>query len=104
MVKAAGEIDLVGGFTALWSNLPNAAAIADVLSMVAVVIVLVTVVPWLWQRRKGGLSGMGGFPWVGVIVAAFLAGPSVVFPVLLGLLGLVINVGISGLNYIIGMF
>jgi hypothetical protein len=101
---ASGGIDLVGGFTTLWNNLPNSTSIAVVLSMIAVIIILVTVVPWLWQRRKGGLSGMGGFPWVGVVVAALLAGPAVVFPVLLGIFSLIINLGISGINYVIGLF
>ena len=101
---SSGGIDLVSGFNTLWNNLPNSGPIGIILAAVGALIIVLTVLPWLWQRRKGGASGLGGFPWMAVVIAALLAGPKVVFPVLLGVLGLVINVFIGALNYIIGLF
>lgn len=98
------NVDFVGGFSTLWSALPNSATIGTVLAAIGVLIVIITVLPWLWQRRKGGLQGMNGFPWIAVVIAGICAGPQVVFPILLGLLGLVVNLLVAAAQFTIGLF
>ena len=96
-------IDLESGFQTFWSAIPNSAGVATVLTAIGVLIILFTVVPWIWQRRKGGFQGMQGFPWMGVVFAAVLAGPQVVIPLLLRVLSLLTNLLIQLANYILSV-
>lgn len=95
---------LVSGWNDLMDLLGNGGqAIFTIAAVIGVVVLLASVLGWLWQRRKGSVS-VGGFPWMAVIVGAVLAGPKVVIPVLLGIGDALIGLGKIVLEWITGQF
>lgn len=99
-----GEVDLAEGFNRLWDAIPNSGQVSVVMSIIAVIIVIITVVPWLWQRRKGGMNGFSGFPWIAVVIAGILAGPQLVFPLILNILSVILNLFVMAVDYILSLF
>ena len=95
-------VDFVTGWTSLWAMAPK--GLGTALATIGVAIVVWFVISWAWQKRKGGQGGLGGFPWMAVLIGSLLAGPAVVFPALLGLLGAVVNMGIAAINFFVAMF
>lgn len=95
---------LVDGFDKLWSLLgPSAGAIGTILAVVGVGVLVIAILGWAWQRRKGAVS-IGGFPWMAVIIGAVMAGPKVLFPVILGIGDALINVVKLVVTWVTGQF
>lgn len=96
-------VDLTTGWNSLWSLAP--AGLGTAMATVGVAILVIYVVMWAWKKRQGGQGGgMQGFPWMAVLIAAMLAGPSVVFPALLGLISAVINMFIAAVTFFVHLF
>jgi len=93
------QLDWVGGWNRLISAFPS--GVLTALSVIGVAILVIAIIAWLWQRRKGGGGGMSGFPWIAVILAAALAGPQLVIPALIGVLQFIINFVIAIVNSVV---
>lgn len=93
------NLNWVAGWNKLVAVIP--ANVLTFLTVLGVIILVLSVVIWLWQRRKGGGAGMQGFPWIAVVLAAALAGPQVVIPALIGVLQFIVGFIITIVNAVV---
>lgn len=90
------QINLKGGWAAVWAVVDKAApGLSALMLSVGVILVVFALGKWLWDKRKGGGGNSSALMWTAIVGAA-LAGPTVIFPILLGLVDWVLN-GIIGL-------
>lgn len=99
-VGAATTVNLKGGWTSFWTAITAGfPTITTMMTIVGVILVVFALVKWAWDRRRGGGMAQGAQPlWGALIPGAILAAPDMLFPILLGILDLVINVVISLIN------
>lgn len=93
-------MDLVGGWDNLWNGITGSSNIGLVMAVVGVALIAFFMLKWLWQKRNG--AG-GGFPWIGVGLGAVLAGPEWLFPLLLRILQLIINIVVGIVEFAINL-
>jgi hypothetical protein len=82
--------------TDAWNNLMSVlggaqGGIVWTLAVVGAFILVWSIGSWLWQRRKGGVTA-GGFPVMAVLLGAVLMGPALLFPILFGLIDIIITI------------
>ena len=94
-VRPIANVDLTSGWNSLLSAIQGATGnLLGVLAMVGVAMIVIAILVWAYQRRKGGVSG---FPWMMVVLGAALASPAAVIPLLLTILEFIVN-------FFIGLF
>lgn len=92
-------LNWVDGWNRLIAVVPS--NVLTFMTVLGVVILVISVVIWLWQRRKGGGAGMQGFPWIAVVLAGALAGPQLVIPAIIGVLQFVVGFVITIVNSVV---
>ncbi|MCC3299473.1 hypothetical protein [Arthrobacter caoxuetaonis] len=99
-VPMASTVNLKGGWESFWTAITAGfPTITNMMTIVGVILVVFALLKWAWDRRRGGGMGQGAQPlWGALIPGAILAAPDMLFPILLGILDLVINVVISLIN------
>ncbi|KQP62877.1 hypothetical protein [Nocardioides sp. Leaf285] len=93
-----GPVQLESAFSDFWDTLVGATgfgAIEKLMSIVGVCLVVLAVLKWAWDRRRGGGMGQSGAVWGALLVGAILSAPAVLFPVFLFILDTVANGVIS---------
>lgn len=96
----ASTVNLKGGWETFWDAITAGfPTITNMMTIIGVILVVFALLKWAWDRRRGGGMGQGAQPlWGALIPGAILAAPDMLFPILLGILDLVINVVISLIN------
>lgn len=83
--------NLKDGWDAVWSAVKTGApGLSELLLSVGVVLMVFALGKWLWDKRKGGGGNSSALLWTAVVGAA-LAGPEVIFPIMLGIVDWLIN-------------
>lgn len=90
------QISLKGGWEKLWSAVSGAAGtgLTTALTVIGVALVLIAVIGYIWQRRRGGGGQSSGLIWT-LIIGAILAGPTIVMPLLLTLIDWILNMFVN---------
>lgn len=97
VVAADGSVD----FTSQWNKLISApwlSGLLSVLGVVGIAIVALSILGWVWKKRRGG-GGGSGFPIFPVIIGAILASPKFVIPVLLIILQWVATFAVQAVEW-----
>lgn len=89
-VVMAADVDFVGPWNNLLGSINGVDGILTVLAVFGVLIVVVSLVGWIWKKRRGG--GAGGFPVMAVLCGALLAAPKAVIPIVLVILQWLTNI------------
>lgn len=80
------NLNLVTAWNTLWKQLTSwAPGLGTVLAVLGLGIIAWFVVKWLWDKRRGGQGGGGGFPTMALILGLVLAGPTVTLPIVLSI-------------------
>lgn len=92
-----GRIDLTRGWDATWLSLTEGfPGLGRTLAFVGVAIVVLSLVQWAWASRRGRGQGQAARPvWGALIIGSLLTAPTVIVPLLLGVLSTLINIVIS---------
>lgn len=86
-------VNFVSSWSSIWSAISGAVGsqLTTALSIIGGLLVLMSVLKWLWDRRKGGFQGNHhNLLWT-LIIGAVLVSPNTIIPVLLTVVDLVIN-------------
>lgn len=84
-------VSLKSGWGTFWSSVSGAwAGLAATLTVIGVILVLVAVFTWIWQKRRGGGGASQGVLWT-LVLGAIFAAPAVVIPFILTIVDFVIN-------------
>lgn len=84
--------NLAGGWDTFWGSLTGAwPGLTTILNLIAVVVLVVALSKWVWQRKQGLTGGNNQGLWGSLLVAAFFALPGVFVPLALKLADLFIN-------------
>lgn len=86
------QIKLKDGWAGLWGAVEKAMGtqFTTLLSIIGVALVVFALGKWLWDKRKGGGGNSSALIWTAIVGAA-LAGPQIVFPILLTFVDWIIN-------------
>ncbi|GAB3176137.1 hypothetical protein GCM10027059_50530 [Myceligenerans halotolerans] len=101
VVWAAEPIDLDGSWSVLWGSIISASGmgrVADLVSVLGVALVVVSVIGWIWQRRRRGGGGRNAGLVVALIIGAIMAGPNVLLPRLLWIVDALVNAFVNLLD------
>lgn len=100
IVAAGDKVDLSSGWSTLWSGLTgsgNMANVMKILTAIGVVLLLGSLLGWIWGKRKGGSLASGGAGvFIVLIVGCILSAPNLLLPAVLGIIDGIGN-GIAGL-------
>lgn len=93
---AAGKINLESGWKNVWGIVKSAApGLSELLLAIGVILVVFALGKWLWDKRKSGGGDSSALMWTAIVGAA-LAGPEILFPLLLKLVDWLLN-GVLGI-------
>lgn len=83
---------LKDGWKAVWSAVTAGTGngLGTLLLSVGVILMVLALGKWLWDKRKGGGGNSSALLWTAVVGAA-LAGPEVIFPIMLGIVDWLID-------------
>ncbi|MCC3299798.1 hypothetical protein [Arthrobacter caoxuetaonis] len=93
----ADKIDLGRGWDAAWASLTDGyPGLGSTLAFVGVAVVVLSLMQWAWAARRGRAQGQAAKPvWGALIIGSLLTAPTVIVPLLLGVLSTLINIVIS---------
>jgi hypothetical protein len=100
MLANTGEIDLSGGWTTVWNAISGPlATFTTFLTAVGVIIIVMAVLKFLWDKRRGSGGGGGGqgassIGWA-IALGAVLAGPNLILPLVLEVVDIFANAAIN---------
>lgn len=99
-ILAATDINLSGSWSSFWGKFQGSiGSVMTLITMVGMLLVVGSVLKWLWDRRRGGGGGggMGGANTViwTLLLGATLAAPNLLIPVILTFLDAVANAFVS---------
>lgn len=89
-------MDLAGKWSNFWSAVGGGSGIWTAVAAIGVGCILVGIVMWAYQRRKG--QGDSKTLWGWVLLGCVLAAPEVLFPVILTVLDVIIDLAINFFN------
>lgn len=92
-------LNWVDGWNRLIAVVPS--NVLTFMTVLGVVILVIAIIGFFWQRRKGGGAGLQGFPWIAVILAGALAGPQLVIPAIIGVLQFIVGFVITIVNSVV---
>lgn len=92
-------VDLSGAWSTFWSAITSSIGpqLTNVLSVLGVALLVFSLAAYFWQRARNKSGDPGKLMWA-VVVGAVLSAPGVVFPILLSIVDIVANAGISLYN------
>jgi hypothetical protein len=92
----SSSVDLSGAWSTFWSAVTASAGaqLTNVLSVLGVAVLVFAVVGYLWQRARNVGGDSSKLVWA-VAIGATLAAPGVIFPLMLTLVDVIANAGIS---------
>lgn len=96
-----GELNLRAAWAEFWNGL-GFNTFDGLLMAIGIGIFAIALITYLIKRSRD--TGNAKFPWAATIVAAVLAGPSVVIPFAADIVSALVNVFITIINKGIGMF
>lgn len=90
---SAGKVDFSGGWSSLWGAISGQlGGVLTILTWVGVIMVVFSVMGWVYQKRKGGGMGQGASGvFITLFVGAVLCAPQLLIPAVLGILDFVAN-------------
>lgn len=93
----ADKIDLGRGWDAAWASLTDGyPGLGSTLAFIGVAIVVLSLIQWAWAARRGRGQGQAAKPvWGALIIGSLLTAPTVIVPLLLGILSTLINIVLS---------
>lgn len=89
------RVDFVASWERLLGIFPDLGGIFTVAGIVGMVILVIALGGWIWQRRRGG---SGGFPWLTLIFCSILAAPVALIPALLWITSVLASLGLIALE------
>lgn len=91
-IFAANSVNLVTGWQTLWTAINNALGpLAALLTAVGAALIVVAILGWIWERRRGGGgAGHQKLFWT-LIIGAVLASPDLLIPFFLTIADFIIN-------------
>lgn len=95
------QVDFRGGWNSFWGAISDQlGGITTILTWVGMLMVLGSVLGWIWQKRRGGGGGGQGLTGVFIVmfIGALLAAPGAIIPGVLGIIDWVGNVIIALVN------
>lgn len=95
-IPLAADVDLSGAWSTFWNAVTasTGAQLTNVLSVLGVAILVFAFAGYLWQRARSQGGDGGKLVWA-VAIGATLAAPGVIFPLMLTIVDVVANAGIS---------
>jgi len=96
LIPMAGEVDLSGAWSTFWNAVTasTGAQLTNVLSVLGVAILVFAFAGYMWQRARSKGGDSGKLMWA-VAIGATLAAPGVIFPLVLTVVDVIANAGIS---------
>src|SRR5690349_16659861 len=96
LIPLATSVDLSGAWSTFWNAVTasTGAQLTNVLSVLGVAVLVFAFAGFLWQRARNQGGDGGKLMWA-VAIGATLAAPGVIFPLMLTLVDVVANAGIS---------
>lgn len=98
----AGEVDLGGSWEQFWNAVQGQAGpILDLLGVIGVLMVVLAVVKWAWDRRRGQGGGYGqqsNAIWGALLIGSILSAPGIVLPIVLYMFDVIANAAIDVFN------
>ena len=96
VLVSAGPIDLNGSWITLWGAVESALGtkLTTLMAVIGTIIVVMALVKWAWDRRRGQGGGGGGGSqaiWGALLVGAILSAPGVIIPVMLQVVDAIAN-------------
>ena len=94
VLMSAGPIDLAGSWSTLWSAVESALGtkLTTLMAVVGTIIVVMALVKWAWDRRRGQGGGGGSQAiWGALLVGAILSAPGVILPIMLQVVDAIAN-------------
>jgi len=95
------KVNLKGGFEDVWNGLQGEGAFKNIMTLVTAVgavLVVGSILKWLWDRRRSGGGGGGrgseGILWA-LALGATMSAPKLLLPIMLGILDTIAN-GVAG--------
>jgi hypothetical protein len=88
---AQQDIDLQRGWEAFYDSVRSSVGtgLFDLLTGLGAVIVVVAILKWVWDKRRGGARSQGVL-WA-IVIGAIMAAPGLIIPVVLGIVDTVAN-------------
>lgn len=96
-VMAADKINLSKSWDSFFSAIEKQAGpILNLAAVVGVLLVVLALIKWAWDRRRGGGMGMGGqgsggAVWGSLLVGSLLAAPKIIIPMFLLVFDVIAN-------------
>lgn len=94
------QVDFQGGWNSFWGAISGQlGGLGTILTWVGMLMVLGSVIGFIWQKRRGGGGGQGlAGVFIVMFIGALLAAPGALIPGLLGIIDWVGNVIIALVN------
>lgn len=95
-------MNLVSGWNQLMSAIPS--GLLTGATVIGVAMIAGFVLKWVYDSRKGGGTfSMKTFPWGGVLIGGALAGPQLIVPALLLIVGVLLTIIVALLTWFAGL-
>lgn len=102
VLAAASKVDLSSGWNKFWTELEKASGIQGIFTLMTAIgalMVVGSVLKWMWDKRRSGGGGGGGKGSEGVlwtlVVGCMLAAPNLLIPAILTVIDIVANIFIN---------
>ena len=92
-IIGAANVNFAGSWTTFWSSISGSlGGLTTLLAVVGMLLVVVAIITYIWERRRGATGGRGhsGVLWT-IVAGMVLAAPNVVLPGVLTLVDFLAN-------------
>lgn len=91
ILGATSSVDLAGAWTTFWSSVSGSLkGFMSTLAIVGMLLVVGSIVMYVWERRRGGQANHSKVLWT-MLIGGILAGPNIFIPGILTLADYVVN-------------
>lgn len=98
-----GKVDFKSGWNTLWGAVESAVPnLGTIMAAIGVAIIVLALITYFWQKRRGGLGQNTQAIWGAVIFGALMCAPAIVIPLLLTILEWVANILFAAVNAVAG--
>lgn len=93
MVIATTTVNLASGWSTVWTAVSGAlgSKLTTLMTAIGVILVVLAILGWLWERRKGGMSGNHNKLLWTLLIGAILVAPNLLIPLLLNIADFIAN-------------